>query len=114
MIPLAEKRPSSFAFNNRFLMDVDGNSMSCRFYRLLDSNSLDFKQTIYAEWHDDRIVPWLHYVPVSVEFEELPILLDFFTNHKTGQQLGELIANHSRDWAATALRKVDLSIYTYR
>ncbi|KAJ9475760.1 Capsular associated protein [Pseudozyma hubeiensis] len=112
--PLAAHQPSSEAFQNKFLMDLDGNSMSCRFYRLLDSNSLVFKQTIYVEWHDDRIVPWLHYVPVSRGMEELPILLDFFANHPKGQELGEMIANASRDWAASALRKIDLSVYTYR
>lgn len=113
-IPLAAHQPSSEAFKNKFLMDLDGNSMSCRFYRLLDSNSLVFKQTIYVEWHDDRIVPWLHYVPVSRGMEELPILIDFFANHAKGRELGEMIANASKEWAASALRKVDLSIYTYR
>ena len=113
-IPLAQRQDSSVAFQNRFLMDLDGNSMSCRFYRLLDSNSLVFKQTIYAEWHDDRIVPWLHYVPVSRNMEELPILVDFFANDPKGQELGSVIADASRNWAATALRKIDLSIYTYR
>ncbi|EST08105.1 Lipopolysaccharide-modifying protein [Kalmanozyma brasiliensis GHG001] len=112
--PLAAHQDSSFAFRNKFLMDIDGNSMSCRFYRLLDSNSLVFKQTIYVEWHDDRIVPWLHYVPVSKGMEELPILLDYFTNDPTGQALGEMIANTSRDWSNSALRKIDLSVYTYR
>ncbi|KAJ1021066.1 hypothetical protein NDA16_003852 [Ustilago loliicola] len=95
-------------------MDLDGNSMSCRFYRLLDSNSLVFKQTIYVEWHDDRIIPWLHYIPVSRNMEELPVLLDFFANHPDGQRMGAEIAEASRIWAGTALRKMDLSIYTYR
>ncbi|SNX86932.1 probable capsule-associated protein-like protein [Melanopsichium pennsylvanicum] len=113
-IPLAQRQDSSVAFQNKFLMDLDGNSMSCRFYRLLDSNSLVFKQTIYAEWHDDRIIPWLHYIPVSRNMEELPILVDFFANHRRGHELGQMIADASRDWAATALRKIDLSIYTYR
>jgi len=113
-IPLAEHQSSSYAFQNKFLMDLDGNSMSCRFYRLLDSNSLVFKQTIYVEWHDDRIVPWLHYIPVSTDLEELPILLDFFANDPRGEILGQKIAETSRQWASTGLRKIDLSIYTYR
>lgn len=113
-IPLAERKPMWDAFENKFLLDLDGNSMSCRFYRLLDSNSLVFKQTIYAEWHDDRIVPWLHYVPVTTDLEELPILLDFFANDSRGQRLAKKIADASKEWTRTALRKVDLSIYTYR
>ena len=113
-IPLSPAVSSNRAFENKFLIDVDGNAMSCRFYRLLDSNSLVFKQTIWVEWHDDRIVPWLHYVPVSTDYEELPILIDYFANNVKGQELGQLIAESGRDWASTALRKIDLSVYTYR
>ncbi|GAK66964.1 capsule-associated protein CAP1 [Moesziomyces antarcticus] len=113
-IPLAKPEPSKTAFQNKFLMDLDGNSMSGRFYRFLDSNSLVFKQTVFAEWHDDRIVPWLHFVPVSRGMEELPILIDFFANHPEGKKLGEFIATESRKWSETTLRKIDLSVYTYR
>ncbi|SJX65291.1 related to capsule-associated protein-like protein [Sporisorium reilianum f. sp. reilianum] len=113
-IPLATREPAKTAFENKFVMDLDGNSMSGRFYRMLDSNSLVFKQTVYVEWHDDRIVPWLHYVPVHVGFEELPILIDFFSNHPKGQQLGAMMADASKQWAASTLRKIDLSVYTYR
>ncbi|TKY88440.1 hypothetical protein EX895_002792 [Sporisorium graminicola] len=113
-IPLAARQPVKTAFENKFVMDLDGNSMSGRFYRMLESNSLVFKQTIYIEWHDDRIVPWLHYVPVHIGFEELPMLIDFFANHAKGQQLGQRIADASKQWAGTALRKIDLSVYTYR
>ncbi|UZJ55700.1 hypothetical protein CBS101457_005020 [Exobasidium rhododendri] len=104
----------SKAFESKFVLDVDGNSMSCRFYRLLDSNSLVFKQTIWGEWHDDRIVPWLHYVPVSLGLEELPILLDYFANDEEGQVFAERLANAGREWASTGLRKVDVTIYYYR
>ncbi|CDR99890.1 related to capsule-associated protein-like protein [Sporisorium scitamineum] len=113
-IPLAAHQPPQTAFQNKFLMDLDGNSMSCRFYRMLDSNSLVFKQTVYVEWHDDRIVPWLHYVPVSMSMEEIPVLVDFFANHEKGRLLGKMMADKSKEWAGSALRKVDLSVYTYR
>lgn len=112
--PLAQREQTSVAFQNKFVMDLDGHGVSGSFYRLLDSNSLVFKQTVYAEWHDDRIIPWLHYVPVSMSMEELPILIDFFTNHPRGIELGEKMANASSEWASKTLRKIDMSVYTYR
>lgn len=112
--PLSPREPPPTAFQNKFVMDVDGHGASPSFYRLLDSNSLVFKQTIFAEWHDDRIIPWLHYVPVSMGMEELPILIDFFANDPRGQKLGETMASASSEWASTSLRKIDLSIFIYR
>jgi hypothetical protein len=114
MVPLAEYSPPYNAFKNKFLLDVDGNSMSCRFYRLLDSNSMVFKQTVWGEWHDERIVPWLHYVPVSLGMDELPQLLDYFINTPEGRLDAEKIATQGRLWAARGLRKIDLTVYYYR
>ncbi|EST08127.1 Lipopolysaccharide-modifying protein [Kalmanozyma brasiliensis GHG001] len=114
LFPTVAGLPPTAAFGNKFVMDLDGNSMSCRFYRLLDSNSLVFKQTVYVEWHDDRLIPWLHYVPVSMGLEELPMLIDYFANHEQGKVLGEELAQASRLWAAQALRNIDLTVYAYR
>ncbi|PWZ01781.1 hypothetical protein BCV70DRAFT_51156 [Testicularia cyperi] len=113
-IPSTAKAPLSNAFKNKFLFDLDGNSVSGRFYRFLDSNSLPFKQTIYVEWHDGRIVPWLHYVPISLEMDEVPLLLDYFLNDPDGILIGEFLANEGKRWAESSLRVVDLTIYFYR
>ncbi|XBQ92555.1 hypothetical protein V6000_008050 [Aspergillus fumigatus] len=45
----------------KYNLDLDGNGFSGRFYRLLRSNSTVLKQTIYKEWHDDWLIPWVHY-----------------------------------------------------
>ncbi|PHH73337.1 hypothetical protein CDD80_3898 [Ophiocordyceps camponoti-rufipedis] len=43
--------------------DLDGNGISGRFYKLLASKTLPLKQTLLREWHDERLVPWVHYAP---------------------------------------------------
>ncbi|KAF8629521.1 hypothetical protein AX17_005647 [Amanita inopinata Kibby_2008] len=62
----------------RYVMDVDGNGWSSRFKRLITSNALIFKSTIYPEWYTDRIEPWVHYIPVQVDLSDLYDSLLFF------------------------------------
>src|SRR5689334_2201874 len=45
------------AHKYKFLLDLDGNSFSGRFHRLLRTNSVGFKQSVFQEWHDDRLFP---------------------------------------------------------
>lgn len=37
-------------------------SYSARFRAHLASNQVPFKSTIYPEWYEGRIQPWVHYV----------------------------------------------------
>ncbi|CAG7561139.1 unnamed protein product [Fusarium equiseti] len=102
------------ALGSKLAFDLDGNGMSGRYYKLLSSNSLPLKQTILREWHDERLVPWVHYVPVSQSLEELPELVTFLTSTEQGQKLAESIANQGREWKGKAVREVDMAVYTYR
>ncbi|KAJ5111993.1 glycosyl transferase family 90 domain-containing protein [Penicillium argentinense] len=69
------------------LFDLDGNSTSTRFYRLLSRRAVVLKQTWFHEWHDDRLIPWAHYILVTMSMEELPALMDFLINDPEGEQL---------------------------
>lgn len=51
------------ALKSRFVFDTDGNGISGRYYKLLASKSVPLKQTLLREWHDERLVPWVHYIP---------------------------------------------------
>ncbi|KAF3932839.1 hypothetical protein ABW19_dt0209349 [Dactylella cylindrospora] len=112
--PLVEGDPPTAGFEYKFAMDIDGNGYSGRYYRLLQSNCLVFKQTMFEQWHDDRLVPWVHYVPVSLGMDELEAAVDYFANDPKGKLLGERIAADGRTWGEKVLRPVDMTIYTYR
>ncbi|KAH6991866.1 hypothetical protein EDB82DRAFT_544712 [Fusarium venenatum] len=86
------------ALKSKLAFDIDGNGISGRFYKLLASKSMPLKQTLLREWHDDRLVPWLHYVPVSQSMEELPELVSFLTLTKSGQRIAKEIAMNGREW----------------
>jgi hypothetical protein len=98
-------------FLNRYLPDVDGNSFSGRFRAFLLSNSLPIKATIYTEWHDSRLIPWKHFVPMDNTFIDLWGILEFFLSH---DDQAEKIALEGRKWAERVLRKEDMLVYVYR
>lgn len=102
------------AFQSRLVFDMDGNGISGRYYKLLASNSAPLKQTLLREWHDDRLMAWVHYIPVSQSMEELPELVTYLTLTESGQRRAKTIADQGRDWHSKALRGHDLSVYTYR
>ncbi|KAL6874790.1 glycosyltransferase family 90 protein [Trichoderma novae-zelandiae] len=102
------------ALQSRLVFDIDGNGISGRYYKLLASKSAPMKQTLLREWHDDRLVPWVHYIPVSQSLEELPDLVFYLTSTEAGQRQAREIAGSGRDWFFKALREEDMAVYMYR
>lgn len=106
--------PKDEALQSRLAFDIDGNGISGRYYKLLASKSTPLKMTIIKEWHDERLVPWVHYVPVSAGMEELPELVTYLTSTREGQERARDIAEGGRRWYFQALREDDMAIYVYR
>jgi hypothetical protein len=102
------------ALGAKLVFDLDGNGISGRFYKLLASKSLVLKQTLLREWHDERLVPWLHYVPVSLEMGELPEVVQWFLGTRRGEQRAREVAERGREWFGRAMREVDVKIYLWR
>ncbi|KAG6827890.1 hypothetical protein H0H92_010053 [Tricholoma furcatifolium] len=102
----------------KYILDIDGNGWSSRFKRLITSNSLIFKSTVYPEWFTDRIAPWVHYIPVHTDLSDLPDSLTFFRGDPNGQDahddLAKKIATAGREWSLTFWRKEDLTAYMFR
>ncbi|KAK4210279.1 hypothetical protein QBC37DRAFT_429048 [Rhypophila decipiens] len=103
------------ALKSKIAFDLDGNGISGRYYKLLSSNSLPFKQTLLREWHDERLWGWVHYVPVSQSLGELPELVRYFSGETgRGQENAKGVADRGKDWVERGLREVDRSLYLYR
>ncbi|KNG52081.1 glycosyltransferase family 90 protein [Stemphylium lycopersici] len=111
---LGEKEDRSQQFHSQFIFDTDGNSFSGRFYTLLQSRSAVLKQTVLREWHDERLIPWIHFIPVSLSMNELPELMRYMTSHEDGSKRAKEIAEAGREWHGKVLRKEDFTIYLYR
>jgi hypothetical protein len=119
---IADRVPMSEQYGWKYLVDVDGNSFSARWRGFLLSTSLPVKATVYTEWHDDRLEPWLHYVPVDNTFADLYAVMDYFLGGASGvddddkghDAEAHRIAHEGADWATKVLRHEDMMLYVWR
>ncbi|KAI6141005.1 glycosyl transferase family 90-domain-containing protein [Pisolithus tinctorius] len=95
----------------KFILDVDGNGWSGRFKRLVTSNALILKASVYPEWYTSRIAEWVHYVPIQVTYADLYDVVAFFRNH---DEAAAKIASAGKEWSQRFWRKEDMSAYLYR
>jgi len=104
--------------NYKYIFDVDGNGWSGRFHRLMLSNSAVLKSTIMPEWYQQRIMPWVHYIPVKVDYTDLYDILGFFIGGPEDESghdaLGKRIARQGQQWTKENWREVDMQAYLFR
>ncbi|KAL8302618.1 hypothetical protein RB597_002805 [Gaeumannomyces tritici] len=81
---------------------------------MLASRGCPLKATAFREWHDDRLVPWLHYVPVSQSLEELPELVRFLAGTRGGGDVARATADAGRELYNRAVGPLHQSLYLYR
>lgn len=110
--------PGAEAFKYKYQPDLDGASYSGRYRAILQSNSLPMKATIYDEWHDSRLVPWKHFVPMDVSNVDWWGLLEYFFGFKEKRAAHDDVARKisldGSEWARTVLRTDDMLVYMYR
>lgn len=102
-------------YESKFLPDIDGNSFSARFRGFLLSTSLPLKASVYTEWHDDRLQPWVHFVPLDNTLQDLYPVLEFFADGTgPGDAAAQYIAEEGKKWAEEVLRREDMRLYVWR
>ncbi|KAI9722434.1 MAG: F-actin-capping protein subunit beta [Chrysothrix sp. TS-e1954] len=117
-LPMAEWEPRKDGSRFKILLDVDGNGLSGRFYDLLRSDSAVLRYSLQREWHDERLVPWLHYIPLRGRAggigEEVKEIVEFLFNTPRGDHILQRIAEESKSWAERSLRNEDMMLYAWR
>ncbi|KZV84062.1 hypothetical protein EXIGLDRAFT_727684 [Exidia glandulosa HHB12029] len=102
----------------KYVADLDGNGWSSRFRRLMLTNSLVLKSTIFPEWWMDRGMPWVHFVPFKMDYSDLYDVMAFFRGTPDGKgahdDLAEKIATAGREWAERYWRQDDVIAYMWR
>lgn len=109
--------PMKIQWNWKYLPDIDGNSLSGRFRAFVLSDSSPMKATIYKEWHDSRLTPWVHFIPLDVSLRDLWSTAAYFLGFKGvdgHDDKGEQIASEGRVWGEKVLRKEDMVLYVHR
>ncbi|KAK7980560.1 arginine rich protein [Apiospora arundinis] len=109
-IGVVKPKPMKEQYNYKYLPDIDGNSFSGRWRGFLRSTSCPLKATVYTEWHDDRLVPWVHFVPFDNTFMDIYAIMAFFLGGHDVQ--GRQIAEESSRWASQVLRRDDMLLTT--
>ncbi len=102
------------AFKYKYLLDIDGNAFSGRYYAFMLSKSLVYKLAIFREWHDEWLKAWVHYIPLSWKGDEYVESIRYFDQEESGQVQGKRIADQGRDWAGKVLRNEDLEVWYFR
>lgn len=111
---VAEHADQQEAWASRFLVDIDGNAFSGRFYAFLFSNSLVFKIALFREWHDEWLKPWVHYIPWGLKGKEYVESVRYFASEDEGKAAAPRIAQQGQTWAQKVLRNEDLEVWFFR
>jgi hypothetical protein len=111
---IADKADQQDAWKYRFLLDMDGNAFSGRFYAFLKSKSLVFKMAVFQEWHKDWLKPWVHYIPMSLKGDDWLEAVRYFSGEPEGKVQAPRLAFQGRDWSAKALRNEDFEVWFFR
>ncbi|KAI1821163.1 glycosyltransferase family 90 protein [Xylaria intraflava] len=108
----------AYQFGYKYLPDIDGNSFSGRYLAFLRSTGLPIKSTLWHEWHDSRLIPWKHFVPMDNRFGDYYGIMEYFLGYGKGRPghdaAAEKIAMDGKAWAESVLRKEDMQIYVLR
>ena len=111
-------------FRSKYVVDVDGHSFSGRWHAFVQSRSMGIKSTIFREWHDSRLIPWRHFVPLDNRFDEIYSILTYFIGLGSPSVGGNSnipyvprhdfearrLGRQGREWAAKVLRKEDIEV----
>ncbi|ROT43633.1 capsular associated protein [Sodiomyces alkalinus F11] len=97
-----------------------------QFLRTVRSSSVPFLASVFRTWYTERLMPWVHFVPVDIRFQGLHSTLVYFAGH-LGRKVGgrtlddpgneadaKWIALEGRSWARKALRREDMEVYLFR
>lgn len=111
---IVEPADQQDAWNFKYLLDLDGNAFSGRFYAFLMSHSLTFKMAVFREWHEEWIKPWVHFIPLSLKGDEVLETIRYFDAEEEGKELAMSVAEDGRSWAQKALRNEDFEAWFFR
>ncbi|CAG7915796.1 unnamed protein product [Penicillium olsonii] len=111
---VVDREDHNEAWGYRYLLDMDGHAYSGRFYAFMRSKSVPLKLTFFREWHEELLFPWVHFVPLNKDVNEIPEIVRFFGQDPAGQEIAQTIGEEGQSWAAKVLRNDDMDVYMFR
>ncbi|WQF87485.1 hypothetical protein CDEST_12499 [Colletotrichum destructivum] len=115
--------------DNRYvlLLDEDTAPPAGMLRTIRSAGSVPLLSSVFGEWYSERLIPWLHFVPIDTRFQALHSTVAYFVGLKgrgaiNGREVefearwedAEWIATQGARWAGEALRREDMEIYLFR
>ncbi|KAL0935059.1 capsular associated protein [Colletotrichum truncatum] len=110
-----------------FLLDEDSGPPKDLLRTIRSPGSVPVLTSVFGEWYSERLIPWLHFVPIDLRYHALHTTMAYFFGLKdrgkvNGRNIetesrwedGEWIATQGKRWADQAIRKEDMEIYLFR
>ncbi|KAI0976864.1 hypothetical protein F4678DRAFT_414854 [Xylaria arbuscula] len=95
--------------------------------QVLRSNSVPVVSSIFQQWFTERLMPWVHFIPIDTRYHALHSTLSYFIGLDGRGTLNgrkqitpgrtedaKWIAQAGRKWAEKAIRKEDMEVYLFR
>ncbi|KAI1751872.1 hypothetical protein F4782DRAFT_503445 [Xylaria castorea] len=95
--------------------------------QVLRSNSVPVLSTIFQQWFTERLMPWVHFIPIDARYHALHSTMSYFIGLDGRGTLNgrkqitppriedaKWIAQEGRKWAEKTMRKEDMEVYLFR
>lgn len=106
------------------VLDGNGRGHAGELARSLKSGAMTLRASLYRNWYDARLWPWVHYVPIDSTFIDVYGIMDYFVGStgattpsdrkKEHDTEARRIAKQGREWAEKVMRSEDMLAYVYR
>ncbi|KAI2638381.1 hypothetical protein GGS21DRAFT_507961 [Xylaria nigripes] len=93
----------------------------------LGSDSVPVVASIFQEWFTERLMPWVHFIPIDLRYHALHSTMSYFIGLDGRGKLNgrkqitpprvedaKWIAKEGRKWVEKAIRKEDMEVYMFR
>ena len=111
-------------YSSRYLLSTDVSETD-EFLMNIISNSVAVRSGIFKSWYEDRLTPWLHYIPLDMRWQGLHSTLSYFmglSGTVKGKEVslnselkeGKWIAEQGKQRAESLIREADAEVYLFR
>ncbi|KAF2728656.1 hypothetical protein EJ04DRAFT_546680 [Polyplosphaeria fusca] len=99
-------------------LDGNGGDDGGELIERMRGGTVVLRASVYRNWYDNRLWPWVHFVPMDNTFMDVYGIMEYFLGTRGPALLQDAaarrIATAAHSWAEKVLRKDDMLIYVYR
>jgi beta-1,2-xylosyltransferase len=114
-----QKDPNERSNDYKYVLDLDGESWSKRFPKLMAAKNMVIKAGVFPEWNMATLPAWFAYVPANIDYSDIFSIMAFFRGHPgtlrgSHERVARRIASNGQCWVERTWRKEDMQAYSFR